>query len=317
MILITGGRGFVGRQIITRMQEAHTDFISLVRSGSEGLASFEVAMPEKPSSESLTNLVAEFDQPIDTVIHCAGLAHGKFRNTDYEDYKVANVILTEELAKLALNVGATKFIFLSTIGVHGRTSSESISESSPLVPYDNYSRSKLKAEECLVELFENKKRSSGLVIIRPPLIVGEDAPGNLSKLIKLCDWPVPLPFGLIDNKRTVLSLENLLHFIYFAKDNTDVFGIFTLADDEVLSTKKISREIKSSLGKSRFMLPVPMIFMKILSILVRKPHFYEQLCGDLVVDSARAKSQGWRPVISSEASLRKASVFYADNVRKV
>ncbi|WP_224798297.1 NAD-dependent epimerase/dehydratase family protein [Idiomarina abyssalis] len=317
MILVTGGRGFVGGQLIARLQELQTDFISLVRSGSEGLASFEAAMPEEPSSESLTSLVTEFGQPINTVIHCAGLAHSNLRNADYEDYRVANVILTEELAKLALNVGATKFIFLSTIGVHGRISSELISESSSLVPYDDYSRSKLKAEKCLVELFENEKRSSELVIIRPPLIVGEGAPGNLSKLIKLCDWPVPLPFGLIDNKRTVLSLENLLDFICFAQDNTDVSGIFTLADDEVLSTKEIAREIKSSLGKSRFMFPVPMMFMKILSSLVRKPHFYEQLCGDLVVDSARAKSQGWQPVVSSKASLRKASVFHADNVRKV
>lgn len=315
MILITGGRGFVGKKLIESLRVSKAQFVSLVRNGSENLESFEMEMPNDPSCKSLLSLAAEFNKPIDTVIHCAGLAHGKLPNASYQDYERVNVSLTEELAKLALTIGATKFIFLSTIGVHGRVSNQPISESSLLAPYDDYSRSKLNAEQRLVDLFEGEERGSELVIIRPPLIIGEGAPGNFGKLIKLCSSAIPLPFGLINNKRTVLSLENLVDFIFFAKEKTGVSGFFTLADDEVLSTKDMAKEIKSSLGRGSFMLPVPKILIKALSFVVRKPHFYEQLCGDLVVDNSKSKSYGWRPTVDSRSTLRKTAKLFVNEER--
>jgi nucleoside-diphosphate-sugar epimerase len=270
-------------------------------------------MPEALSSESLQALVGELGYKIDAIVHCAGLAHGKLPNADYQDYRAANVALTEALAEFSLDTGAKKFVFLSTIGVHGRISSEPVSESSSFSPYDSYSRSKLEAEKRLVELFESQDRRNELVIIRPPLIVGNNAPGNFGKLVRLCALPIPLPFGMIKNKRTVLSNDNLVDFIRYALAKSDVSGVFTLADDEVISTKDIATEIKASLGRSQIMVPVPTGVLKVLLSLLGKPQFYEQLCEDLVIDNTRAKSQGWQPVVTSRETLNNAVRFSAAN----
>ncbi|ASG66421.1 hypothetical protein CEW91_09855 [Idiomarina piscisalsi] len=309
MILITGGRGFVGRQLIKSLQKSDSEFISLVRHSSTDLEAFEVPMPERLSSESLQALIGELGYKVDSIVHCAGLAHGKMPNADYEDFRAANVVLTEELAKFSLDIGANKFIFLSTIGVHGRISEKSVSELSSFSPYDYYSRSKLEAEKSLVELFDGGGRSNELVIIRPPLIVGSNAPGNFGKLVKLCRLPVPLPFGMIKNKRTVLSIDNLIDFIRYAAETPVVSGVFTLADDDVVSTKDIAKELKSSLGRSPIMVPVPATVLKVLSSLLGKPQFYEQLCEDLVIDNTKAKSHGWQPAVTSRETLREAARF--------
>jgi len=313
MILVTGGRGFVGRELVKFLQKSDSEFVSLVRRSSEDLETFEIPMPEALSSESLQALVGELGYKIDAIVHCAGLAHGKLPNADYQDYRAANVALTEALAEFSLDTGAKKFVFLSTIGVHGRISSEPVSESSSFSPYDSYSRSKLEAEKRLVELFESQDRRNELVIIRPPLIVGNNAPGNFGKLVRLCALPIPLPFGMIKNKRTVLSNDNLVDFIRYALAKSDVSGVFTLADDEVISTKDIATEIKASLGRSQIMVPVPTGVLKVLLSLLGKPQFYEQLCEDLVIDNTRAKSQGWQPVVTSRETLNNAVRFSAAN----
>jgi len=316
MILVTGGRGFVGKRLIKSLQKSDSEFISLVRRSSTDLEAFEVHMPELLSSESLQALVGELGYKIDSIVHCAGLAHGKMPNADYQDFRAANVVLTELLAKFSMNIGANKFIFLSTIGVHGRISAESVSESSSFSPYDYYSRSKLEAEKSLVELFESKGRSHELVIIRPPLIVGSNAPGNFGKLVKLCRLPVPLPFGMIKNKRTVLSIDNLIDFIRYALETPVLSGVFTLADDDVVSTQDMAKEIKRSLGRSQIMIPMPAAVLKVLSSLLGKPQFYEQLCEDLVIDNTKAKSQGWQPVVTSRETLSDAARLSVVNQKK-
>lgn len=311
MILVTGGRGFVGQKLIKLLQQSGSEFVSLVRCGSTALKAFEAPMPEELSSESLQLLVDDLGFKISSIVHCAGLAHGKLSNASYQDYKAANVALTETFARFSLDAGVNKFIFLSTIGVHGRVSALPISESSPFSPYDFYSRSKLEAEERLGEILRTGERKCELVIIRPPLIAGCNAPGNLGKLIKLCSLPVPLPFGMIKNKRTILSVDNLLDFICYTLETPNVSGVFTLADDNELSTKDIAREIKNSLGRTGVMIPVPAGVLKALSSLLGKPHFYEQLCEDLVIDNSKAKSTGWQPRVTSIETLNNAVLFSA------
>lgn len=316
MILVTGGRGFVGQKLVNFLQESGTHFISLVRSNCKEPKEFEVPMPENVSPASLKSCFDELGYKIDSVIHCAGLAHGKLKDASYSDYQKVNVSLTKALAMFLLDVGGNKFIFLSTIGVHGRTSVKPVSELSSFSPYDFYSNSKLEAERQLTKIFENEKLADNLVIIRPPLIVGSNAPGNFGKLVKLCDLPVPMPFGLITNRRTVLSVDNLISFIDYALSSSGVTGVYTLADDEVISTKDIAREIKGSLGRKALMVPVPPVLIRLLSSIVGKRQIYEQLCDDLVVDNAKAKSHGWEPVVTSLHTLRNAArLSVADKIQ--
>lgn len=309
MILVTGGRGFVGRRLIQQLLASNIGVISLVRSESKDLASFEVRIPKELSLDSLIEACSKYTETLDAIVHCAGLAHGKIKNATYQDYEASNVVFTELLARVADRLQVSKFIFLSTIGVFGRASESAISEESPVRPYDDYTRSKLIAEQRLSCLLH--KGRSRLVIIRPPLIAGEQAPGNLGKLVRICASRFPLPFGLIKNRRSVLSLDNLVHFIQFTLKNEKVSGSFTLADDEVLSTKEIAIAIGEGVCKRGLLLPIPIGLIKVVSKLLGRKHIYDQLCGNLVVINSKAKALGWTPVVSTKQTLRNTGRFYA------
>lgn len=313
MFLITGGRGFVGRNLINSLATSGFELSSLVRASSSAIGSHEIQLCETSSTQTLLKSVQNVSENFDAVIHCAGLAHGKIKNASYKDYERANVELTDQIAEVALKLNVKKFIFLSTVGVHGRSTESKVTESSTFAPYDFYTRSKLEAENLLIEKFKKAGLESRLVIIRPPLIVGPRPPGSFEKLIRLSSLPAPLPFGAVHNKRTILSLDNLIDFVKFALENEKVHGSFSLADDEILSTREIIAAIRSSLAKRPLLVPVPASIFKLMATLVRRPHIYEQLFGNLVVSNSRAKSTGWTPTVSSYESIAVAAKSFNGN----
>lgn len=313
MLLITGGRGFVGRNLIDNLCASGFEITSLVKSSKDSPSSTEVQLPETPIVPDLLKSVEKSGKTLEAVIHCAGLAHGKMKNADYEDYKKANVELTEQVAEVAIKLNVKKFVFFSTVGVYGRSAESKLSEESALAPYDYYSRSKLEAENLLIQKFKNAGLESKLVIIRPPLIVGPNPPGSLGKLIRLSSRRIPLPFGDADNKRTILSLDNLIDFIKFTLEHEKANGIFTLADDEILSTRDMIALIRNALDKRALLVPIPKSFFKLMAELVRRPHIYEQLFGDLMVSNSRAKSIGWKPVVTSHESIITSAKSYNGN----
>lgn len=313
MLLITGGRGFVGRNLIDNLGASGFEITSLVKSSKDSPSSTEVQLPETPIVPDLLKSVEKSGKTLEAVIHCAGLAHGKMKNADYEDYKKANVELTEQVAEVAIKLNVKKFVFFSTVGVYGRSAESKLSEESALAPYDYYSRSKLEAENLLIQKFKNAGLESKLVIIRPPLIVGPNPPGSLGKLIRLSSRRIPLPFGDADNKRTILSLDNLIDFIKFTLEHEKANGIFTLADDEILSTRDMIALIRNALDKRALLVPIPKSFFKLMAELVRRPHIYEQLFGDLMVSNSRAKSIGWKPVVTSHESIITSAKSYNGN----
>ncbi|WP_417440103.1 NAD-dependent epimerase/dehydratase family protein [Idiomarina abyssalis] len=313
MLLITGGRGFVGRSLIDNLGSSGFEITSLVKPRKDSTSSSEVQLPETRIVPDLLKSIERSGKTLEAVIHCAGLAHGKMKNADYEDYKKANVELTEQIAEVAIKLNVKKFVFFSTAGVYGRSSESKLSEESALAPYDYYSRSKLEAENLLIQKFKNAGLESKLVIIRPPLIVGPNPPGSLGKLIRLSSHRIPLPFGDADNKRTILSLDNLIDFIKFTLEHEKANGIFTLADDEILSTRDMIALIRNALNRRALLVPIPKSFFKLMTALVRRPHIYEQLFGDLMVSNSRAKSIGWKPIVTSHESIMTSAQSYNGN----
>ncbi|WP_417437312.1 NAD-dependent epimerase/dehydratase family protein [Idiomarina abyssalis] len=313
MLLITGGRGFVGRNLIESLLTSGFGLTSLVRPGREHISSCEIQLPETLSVTNLLKSVEKKSKTFDAVIHCAGLAHGKIKNAEYSDYQRTNVELTEKIAEVAIKLNVKKFVFLSTVGVHGRSAEYKVNEESALAPYDHYSRSKLEAENLLIQKFKNAGLESKLVIIRPPLIVGPNPPGSLGKLIRLCSRTIPLPFGAAHNKRNILSIDNLVDFIKFALKHQNAYGSFTLADDETLSTRDIVAIIRGSLGKRKMLFSIPKKLFKSILRLIKKPHIYEQLFGDLAISNSRAKSIGWTPIVSSNESIKIAAKSHSGN----
>jgi len=219
---------------------------------------------------------------IDVVLHCAALVHQKVEQP-YEKYQEINVDYPLKLSKLAKQNGVKQFVFISTIAVYGEEK-EKLDENTICNPIIAYGKSKLEAEKELLKLNDDNFVVS---IIRPPMVYGKDAPGNIDSLIKLVKKLSIIPLGGIENKRSFISIQNLCHMI----DEVIIqqkAGIFLASDDESLSTTRLIELIAKNLDKKIYLLKIP-FFETLLKIV--KPSFHKRLYGSLEVDNSITKEK--------------------------
>ncbi len=219
---------------------------------------------------------------IELVLHCAALVHQKVEHP-YEKYHEINVEYPLKLAKLAKENGVKQFVFISTIAVYGEDE-EKLDENTICNPIKPYGKSKLESEKELLKLNDDNFVVS---IIRPPMVYGKDAPGNIDSLIKLVKKLPIIPLGGIENKRSFISIQNLCHMI----DEVIIqqkAGIFLASDDESLSTTRLIELIAKNLDKKIYLLKIP-FFETLLKIV--KPSFHKRLYGSLEVDDSITKEK--------------------------
>lgn len=263
-IAVTGAGGFVGSAVLHELQEA--------------------GLPSLPLSRS--DLAQADFSGVETIIHCAALAHrtGKER-PDEEAFDTVNHRLVVDLANRARSAGVKRFVFVSTIyTVAGNLMP--LTPDMPLRPRegDAYAIAKAKAEAALMAM-----DGIEIVIARPTLIYGPDARANLKALMKLCDSSLPLPFGMAENRRSLVSLQNAARaLVFLSTEQTEkVAGrIFHLAEAEPRSTRELVTKVRQALGRGAKLLPVPLWMMKLALTMLGKKGLYDQLFGDFLVDGS-------------------------------
>ena len=136
-----------------------------------------------------------------------------------EEYEKVNVTQTLELAKKAKASGVKQFVFMSTVKVYGEETNvglprsarnDSYNENSLCRPEDEYGKSKLKAEQELLKLKDDNFKVS---IVRTPIVYGYGVKANIKSLINLVHKVPVLPFGNIENKRSMVYIGNLCHLV--------------------------------------------------------------------------------------------------------
>jgi len=306
MILITGATGFVGRALLDACIALGQSPLAVTRR--ELTQEFDdrgVRWESVPSLNSETNWLPLM-HGIRTVVHCAGLAH--FPKTSLAAYRSVNVEGTLRLAKDAAAAGVQRFVFLSSVGVHGVTSKSRLCENHPLLPADDYALSKLEAEHGLSII----SRQTGLevVIIRPPLVYGPGAPGNFRKLINLIQSGIPLPLAVTENKRSLVAIENLISFMMIVADcdRTPKLGnqVFLISDATDVSTSSLLRKIAKAAGKQARLFPLPNSLLWAAASIVGKRRMAEKVLGSLQIDASKARTAvGWEPVVTIDQQLTK------------
>lgn len=286
-ILITGANGFIGKALTTHLLQGHT--ITIVER-------------HTPRAELKVNTY-------DCLIHLAGRAHVlRETATDaYQAFKEANLDYALKMAQLAQQLQIKKFIFLSSIGVNGKQSfNHAFTEANTPHPHNDYAKTKWEAELALKEFFEDSGTS--LTIIRPPLVYGRNPKANFKALLSLCRYPLPLPFGAIHNRRSLVSIDNLCQFIELcclhpaASNQT-----FLISDDHDVSVTELVSAIRKALHRSPCLLPIPIPVLKAIFYLIGKRNISEQLLGDLQIDTSKAKELlNWQPSISFDAGIKLA-----------
>ncbi len=268
-IAVTGAGGFIGSALTQMLIGEGHDVLPLSRN--------ELSDPDFSS--------------VETVIHCAALAHRTgAERPDADTFDAVNHRLAVELAANAKAAGVGRFVFVSTIYTIAGNPLP-LTPDMPLKPRDDYGRAKAKAEADLREI-----NGIEIVIARPVLVYGPGARANLKALIKLCDSGLPLPFGLADNRRSLVSLENVaraLTFLSVAPAEKVAGRVFHLAEPQPRSTKELVTKLRAALGKPVRLAPVPPVFMRLLLSVAGKSGLYDQLYGDLIADSSSLTEAGF------------------------
>lgn len=318
-LLLTGATGFVGRALLSRLcgDRAYIPRIVTRRTIPD--------LPGHVEAVRVDDIGASTDYRqvltgVEVVVHAAARAH---RIDDrVEDpiamYHQANTEATLNLARQAAEAGVKRLVFISTIGVHGAESrNERLTEDSPILPHSPYAQSKHEAELGLRALEQTSNMA--VAIIRPPLIYGADPPGNLARLLDLVSHGWPLPFGLVKNKRTLISLDNIIDLIVRCAQHPKAGGeTFLAGDAEDVSTPEIISYVAKGMHKRIVQLPIPPVVLRTGAGVLGRSALYQQLCGSLQIDIAKARSLlDWNPPISPSDGLIAMGRWYRENVTQI
>jgi nucleoside-diphosphate-sugar epimerase len=223
-------------------------------------------------------------------------------------FRSINVDGTLNLARQADAAGVKRFVYISSIGVNGSQTAigKSFSEADPAQPNNAYAYSKWEAEQGLRQIAAHTFME--VVIIRPPLVYGANAPGNFGSLARAIQRGVPLPLGAIHNHRSLVALDNLVDFIITCISHPKAANqTFLISDGEDLSTTELVRGLAQAAGVPARLLPVPVWALEWAGRLVGKGDAVQRLCSNLQIDSSKALNMlDWRPKISVQEGLRRA-----------
>lgn len=312
-VLVTGASGFLGRRVCAALAFApDKNLTACVRIGrKEDLSNYF----EIPTIDSET-VWDEALRAQDVVVHAAARTH-VMKDEDADslaEYRKVNVDGTLNLAHQAALNGVKRFIFISSIKVNGEHSlvGQPFTAQDKPSPESIYAISKHEVEVGLLKLAA--ETAMDVVIIRPPLIYGPGVKGNFSSLVNLVKRGVPLPFGLVKNKRSMIALDNLVDFILLIVDRARspraANQVFLLSDGEDVATSSLIRRVAIAYGVHARLFPVPVFLMQVATRLLRKPDLSARLFGSLQVDSSKAHELlGWKPVVTMTEQLKKMAEF--------
>lgn len=313
-ILVTGATGFVGRALCEELAQQKHEVVAVVRKESAELGDSIETISLTTIDES-TEWTAAL-QNVDVVVHLAARVHVMRDDAadSLAEFRQVNVDGTLNFAMQASKAGVKRFIFMSSVKVNGESTAidQPFKFSDVAHPQDAYGISKFEAEEGLVKV----SQSTGMkvVIIRPPLIYGDGVKANFANMLKLVKFGLPLPFGAIKNKRSLIYVENLTSFIAACITNKNAANkTFLVSDGDDVSTTELLKACAFALNKKIWLLPIPQSWLLFGFKLLGKKNLAQRLLGNLQVDSQYAcETLNWKPPYTLAQGLEK-TVHHKNN----
>ena len=314
-VMVTGAGGFIGfslcRYLVT-----------------QGCEVFAVLRNERQLYELLTRVtpivvddLCEVDdwgtmlEGMDAVVHLAGYVHERAGNLSEQARQQCtrlNVDVTRKLADAAAAAGVKRFVYVSSVKVHGESShqNESVTEFIELFPEGSYAKSKLVAEGILRDV----ESSSGMeaVIVRPPLVYGPGVKANFLRLMKLVEKGIPLPLAAVDNRRSFIYLENLVDMLALSIVHPAAAGeTFLVSDSEGVSTPVLINMLADGLGVTPRLFPISVQVMQLLAAVGGERSTVDRLVQSLVINATHVRETlGWVPPYSMEQGISNTVYWY-------
>jgi len=259
-VLVTGANGFVGRHLCRDLIASGREVVGAVRGEGCNSIGCETIDVGNIGEETIWKPASE---AVSTVIHLAARVH-VMRETEsnpQQAFREINLRGTTNLARQAATMDVQQFVYLSTVKVNGeRTYGTPFTADDTPAPVDAYARSKWETEQALWNLAG--ETGLNVIVIRPPLIYGAGAKGNLLRLMTLINKGIPLPFAAIRNQRSLLNVHNLTHFINICLGRPGASGqTYMISDGQDLSTPELVTKLAETMacqGKL-FSLPVKLL----------------------------------------------------------
>jgi len=312
-ILVTGATGFVGSKLVAKLEEKNHIVVGTSRRASGNpltLVNMGGISDKTDWSDALKGC--------EIVVHTAGRAHiiDDKAKDKLAEFRLINCDATLKLARDARIAGVKHFIFISSIGVNGNeTHGTPFTEQSEPKPTSDYAISKLEAEKALKTQFANSEMA--ITVIRPALICGENAPGNIRRLLKIVASGLPLPFKGVKNKRGMVSLDNVVSFITACIENPHSKNeLFLLADKITPSTEEIIRAFSLGMKKPARVIWFPSSLLGIVLRLMGRKNLYDQLYGSLEIDASKAmKLLNWQPPVTIFDTMKKTAAYFSKEIK--
>lgn len=301
-VVVTGGAGFVGKGLVTQLQEQGTEVVCLGRS--------------KPSSIGVQFHYFDLSRggeleplgPIDVVFHLAARVHvmGERKEVAAARHDDVNHLGMRRLLKALPPKSVSRVIYLSSIKVNGEGGAGQIyTERSTTAPTDPYGESKLAAERALFEW--SSANNVPVTVFRPPLVYGEGVRANFLSLMKLVAKGIPLPFGSLCNIRSMIFRENLVDaMVYAATKRITANKVYMCSDRDDHSVRELIETIADAMHIKPRLVSVPIWTLRALGNLVGKGNEIKRLIEPLMVDSGKyVEETGWEPPYSFHEGIRR------------
>lgn len=318
-ILVTGASGFVGTAVVNRLLSENKKVRVVVRPGKTvfwknvDVYNCDFAMDR--------NIKRDMFYGVDVVIHLAKsnierkLFSLKKKAINYRFHSCRTI----DFARQAARCGVRRFIFVSSVKVNGEITSgqerfTALSKPNPSSAYGVY---KAKLEDGIRETCAQSEME--FVIVRPPLVYGPGVSGNIGFLIKLLKMGLPLPFGGIENKRSIIALDNIVDFLSACAEleNTPLARnkIFLISDGVDVSTTTLLEELAMAIKVNPRLFNISAVLdSRFLSKVLPQGVYMRLFCNLLIDMSDAQKYCHWQPVVNISQQMQKlASKRSEDN----
>ncbi|HEX4375529.1 MAG TPA: SDR family oxidoreductase [Steroidobacteraceae bacterium] len=313
-ILVTGANGFIGSGLLRSLPASDWHVRGALRSlnALPARVQFEPVMVGEIEAATVWDAAL---RGVDSVVHLAARAHvmRESANEPLKEYRRVNVAGTLRLAQQAASAGVRRFIYMSSIKVNGEGSlavGQPYHVDQAPAPVDPYGVSKHEAELLLRELAQ--ETGMEIVVIRPVLVYGPGVKGNFLSMMRWLRKGIPLPFGAIDNRRSLVGVNNLVDLVRTCLDHPAAANqTFLVSDGEDLSTTELLRRLGEKIGTGARLLSVPSGMLVAAATLCGRRNVAQRLCGSLQVDISKTRGLlAWSPPHSVDHELERAAAAF-------